>query len=72
MIPAGRGLAMTRRSLKPGGCLAVWSAVDDPAFVERMSHGGFDVTVERARTHATGGSWNALFIGVARQGTPTR
>jgi spermidine synthase len=66
------GLAMTRRSLKPGGCLAVWSAGDDPAFVERMNRGGFDVTVERARTHATGGSWNALFIGVARQGPPTR
>jgi spermidine synthase len=66
------GLAMTRRALKPNGCLAVWSAGDDPAFVARMSRGGFDVTVERARTHATGGSWNALFIGVARPGSPTR
>jgi spermidine synthase len=66
------GLATTRRALKAGGCLAVWSAGDDPAFVERMSRGGFAVTVERARTHATGGSWNRLFIGVARQAPPTR
>jgi spermidine synthase len=66
------GLATARRALKPGGCLAVWSAGDDPAFVDRMRRGGFEVTVERARTHATGGSWNALFIGVARQAPPTR
>jgi spermidine synthase len=66
------GLATARRALKPGGCLAVWSAGDDPAFVDRMRRGGVEVTVERARTHATGGSWNALFIGVARQAPPTR
>jgi len=33
-----------------------------------MGQGGFAVTVERARTHPTGGSWNSLFIGrVGRQ-----
>ena len=57
------GLAMIRAALKPGGCLAVWSADADPAFVQRMGQGGFAVTVERARTHPTGGSWNSLFIG---------
>ena len=62
------GLAMIRAALRPDGCLAVWSADADPAFVERMGQGGFTVTVERARTHATGGSWNTLFIGrVGRQ-----
>jgi spermidine synthase len=62
------GLAMIRSALRPNGCLAVWSADADPAFVERMGQGGFAVTVERARTHATGGSWNTLFIGrVGRQ-----
>jgi spermidine synthase len=65
----GSGLAMTRAALKPGGCLAVWSAGNDPAFAERLRHGGFDVTVERARTHATGGSWNTLFISVLRGNT---
>ena len=62
------GLAMARAALKPDGCLAVWSADADPAFVQRMGQGGFAVTVERARTHPTGGSWNHLFIGrVGRQ-----
>jgi spermidine synthase len=62
------GLAMIRAALKPTGCLAVWSANPDPAFVERMGQCGFTVTVERARTHPTGGSWNSLFIGrIGRQ-----
>jgi spermidine synthase len=57
------GLAMIRSALRPDGCLAVWSADADPAFVERLGQAGFAVTVERARTHPTGGSWNSLFIG---------
>jgi len=57
------GLSMARSALRPGGCLAVWSANADPAFVQRMGQSGFAVTVERARTHPTGGSWNSLFIG---------
>ena len=57
------GLSMARSALRPGGCLAVWSATADPAFVQRMGQSGFAVTVERARTHPTGGSWNSLFIG---------
>lgn len=62
------GLAMIRAALRPDGCLAVWSADADPAFVERMGKCGFAVAVERARTHPTGGSWNSLFIGrVGRQ-----
>lgn len=57
------GLAAARSALKARGCLAVWSADDDPAFVQRMRQCGFTVTVERARTHPTGGSWNFLFVG---------
>ena len=62
------GLSSARSALKPRGCLAVWSADDDPAFVKRMEQGGFAVTVERSRTHPTGGSLNFLFIG--RVGQP--
>lgn len=63
------GLAMIRAALKADGCLAVWSADADPAFVQRLGQGGFGVSVERARTHPTGGSWNFLFIGrVGRRG----
>lgn len=57
------GLAQAREALRPGGTLAVWSATRDRAFAERMRRCGFDVTTERARVHAGGGSWNDLFIG---------
>jgi spermidine synthase len=59
------GLGLAGAALRPGGCLAIWSAGDDPAFVERMRRSGFSVTVERARTHATGGGRVSLFLGTA-------
>jgi len=57
------GLGIARKALAAGGCLAVWSAGDDPAFAERLRCAGFDVHVERAPTHPGGGSRNALLIG---------
>ncbi len=60
-----RGLAAAKAALKPGGCLAVWSSVADPAFAERLRKAGFAVTVEKARVHAGGGGWTSLFIGRA-------
>jgi spermidine synthase len=57
------GLALAKAALRPGGCLAVWSSADDPAFAERMRRSGFAVTTERARVHAGGGGWTTLFIG---------
>ena len=41
-----RGLALAHRALKEGGLLAVWSALDDPAFEKRLRRAGFDVTRE--------------------------
>jgi spermidine synthase len=58
------GLATARAALRPGGCLAIWSAEDDPACISRMRQCGLDVVAERARAHAGGGGWNHLFIGV--------
>jgi spermidine synthase len=65
---APAGLATARDALVPGGCLAVWSAGDDPSFAARMRGAGFDVAVERAPTHAGGGAWNTLFIGTSPSG----
>lgn len=62
------GLGRARAALRPGGCLAIWSAGDDPACVRRMRQCGFDVVVERARTHAGGGGWIHFFIGIAGGG----
>ena len=57
------GLTRVAAALRPGGCLAVWSATDDPAFAGRMGRAGFTVAVERARVHAGGGGWTTLFLG---------
>lgn len=61
------GLALARSALKPDGCLAIWSASDDPLFAKLMGQSGFTLTVERARAHSgkssRGGSWHTLFIG---------
>lgn len=60
---SARGLERTRRGLRPGGVLAVWSTADDPGFVERMRRVGFRTTVEKARMHASGGPSAFLFLG---------
>ena len=57
------GLTRAAAALRAGGCLAVWSANDDPAFAGRMGRAGFTVAVERARVHAGGGGWTTLFLG---------
>lgn len=50
------GLATARRSLRPGGILAVWSASPDRAFERALGRAGFSVRVEtvRARRGAKG------------------
>ena len=58
-----RGLVRAAAALRPGGCLAVWSADDDPAFADRLGRAGFTVTTERVRVHAGGGGWTTLFLG---------
>jgi len=62
-----RGLTTARSALRPGGCLAIWSAGPDPSCVGRMQAAGFDVSEERVRPHAGGGGWIHLLIGVATQ-----
>jgi spermidine synthase len=57
------GLRRARAALRPGGCLAIWSAAPDPAFEKLMARAGFRVEVERARSHASSGRWHTLFLG---------
>jgi len=47
------GLASAWRALKPGGVLAVWSAVQDTAFAKRLRNAGFQV--EELTVRASGG-----------------
>lgn len=58
-----KGLQQAAHALRPGGCLAVWSADDDRAFADRLGRAGFTVKTERATVHAGGGGWNTLFLG---------
>jgi spermidine synthase len=58
-------LQRARAGLRAGGCLAVWSADKDPAFVERMEQVGFSVTTERVPAYPGGKVYNWLFAGIA-------
>ena len=57
------GLTAAKAALKPTGCLAVWSADNDPEFVDRMQRCGFTVATERVSRYAGGAAPNWLFIG---------
>ena len=48
------GLAATRRALKPGGVLAVWSASSKKWFTDRLARAGFDVDLQCVRPHRAG------------------
>ncbi|MGA0039685.1 MAG: spermidine synthase [Pirellulales bacterium] len=58
-------LQRAKAALRPGGCLVVWSADNDPAFVERMGDVGFSVTTERVAAYPGGKLFNWLFVGEA-------
>ena len=50
-----QGLAAARRALRPGGALAIWSAVHDRAFSRRLATAGFSVQKPIARSGAKNG-----------------
>lgn len=58
------GLHAIRNALRPGGCLAIWSAAPDAAFEKLLARAGFQVDVQRCRPHANSGGWHTLFIGL--------
>ena len=45
------GFDLITRALKPGGCVAFWSARNDRAFASRLAKAGFKVSVVSARPH---------------------
>jgi spermidine synthase len=64
-----KGLQLARAALRPGGCVAFWSAAPDPAFEKLMSHVGFEVDVCRCRPRAKSGGWHTIFLGREVSGT---
>lgn len=61
-----RGLAAALRALRPGGCLAVWSAADTPEFERRMKKAGYAVATHRAHARPGGGGRHTIYTGTAR------
>jgi spermidine synthase len=57
---SGAGLNAAAQALKPGGVLAVWSATQDSAFVNRLSRSGYDV--EEKQVRSTGGKRGARHV----------
>ena len=49
-----RGLKQAKAALKPGGILAIWSAIKDPAFAMRLKKCGFEVEEVQVRARANG------------------
>ncbi len=58
------GLAVLKRSLRPGGIAAIWSAGKDPAFTRRLHAAGFhvDEQVVRARQNGKGPHHTIWFV----------
>ncbi|HSG88812.1 MAG TPA: hypothetical protein VLA56_06345 [Pseudomonadales bacterium] len=48
------GLEATRRALRPGGVLTVWSATPHPPFGKRLKQAGFRVEEKSVRPHRPG------------------
>jgi spermidine synthase len=57
------GLRSTFAALRPGACVAYWSAFPDGAFEKALARAGFAVEVHRCRAHANSGSRHFVFVG---------
>jgi spermidine synthase len=58
-----KGLHSIHTALRPGGCVAIWSAAPDPAFERLLARAGFVVDVQRCRPHRNSGGWHTIFVG---------
>ncbi len=57
------GLSASRKTLKSGGVLAVWSAREDRKFEQRLRYAGFRVAVEQVRGRGKkGGPRHMIFL----------
>jgi len=47
----GKGLALIRAALRPGGRVAIWSAEREPAFLTQLARSGFHAQEYEAKAH---------------------
>jgi spermidine synthase len=63
MLYTERGLSAAKRTLRPGGVLAVWSAGPDAAFERRLRKVGFETQTATMRSRgAAGGRMHTIFL----------
>jgi len=63
---SANGLDRLRRSLTPGGVLAIWSAEPSPEFARRMERAGFKVRTERVAARQGSLRRHSIFLGRAK------
>jgi spermidine synthase len=57
------GVQQAVGALKPGGCIAYWSATDDAAFAKLLGRTGVKVETHKVRAVATSGGKHTIFTG---------
>jgi len=57
-----QGLDQIRKSIVPGGILAVWSAYPDPTFVKNLKKGGFQARAQNVRGRGKKGPRHTIFL----------
>ena len=62
------GIRSAAAALRPGGCLAYWSAGADAAFVRALRHAGLTVETASARAHTTTAARHTLYLARRRPG----
>lgn len=61
-----KGIYAIKRTLRPEGMLAIWSAGPDPLFVIRLKKAKFQVTVRTVRARPGKGSYHTIFLAKKR------
>ncbi|SMB83073.1 spermidine synthase [Deinococcus hopiensis] len=56
------GLAAARRTLRPEGVLAIWSAAADHRFTQRLRRAGFRVDVRTVRARPGKGAYHTIWL----------
>ena len=56
------GLTAIERALRPGGCVAFWSAGDDESFTRRLSQSALKVSRHTARSHQGKGRRHTIWL----------
>jgi spermidine synthase len=66
------GIESCHRALRPGGVLAVWSPVQDAAYVRRLRQAGFEASEQRVPARPGARPRHVVFLAVRGRAAPPR